>query len=113
MTKRCNRRQICFRIRSNTGNRSKPMELVANWSPLVAVGCTLAIASFGAVAYLDANRRTQNVRKSSELEADVGRLTSERNALSEEIAQLKTDRDALGGIEERKNALESEIALLE
>ncbi len=89
------------------------MDLVSNWSGLIAVGCTLAMAALGAVAHLDANRRTQGIRKSSELEADIGRLASARNALDEEVARLKTDRDALDGVEERKTALQNEIALLE
>src|ERR1039458_6937614 len=89
------------------------MELLANWTGLIAVGCTLVMAALGAVAYLDANRRTQGVRKSSELDADIGRMTSDRNALEIEVAHLKADRDALVGVEEKKTALENEIALLE
>jgi hypothetical protein len=89
------------------------MELLSNWTGLVAVSCTLVMAALGAVAYLDANRRTQGIRTSSELEADIGRMTAERNALDEEIARLRTDRDGLAGVEEKKTALENEIALLE
>lgn len=89
------------------------MELLANWTGLIAVGCTLVMATLSAVAYLDANRRTKGIRTSSELEADIGRMSSERNALGEEIARLRTDRDALAGVEEKKTALQNEIALLE
>lgn len=89
------------------------MEFLANWTGLIAVGCTLAMATLGAASFLDANRRTQGLRKSSEFEADIGRLSSERNALDEEVARLKADRGALAGIEEEKTALQNEIALLE
>jgi AAA domain (dynein-related subfamily) len=89
------------------------MELLANWTGLIAVGCTLAMAALSAVAYLDANRRTRGIRTSSELEADIGRMIGERNALGEEVARLRVDRDALVDVEQKKTALQNEIALLE
>jgi len=76
----------CVRTRGTGGNGGKGMELLANWTGLIAVGCILAMSALGAVAYLDANRRTQGIRTSSELEADIGRMSAERNALGEEVA---------------------------
>jgi hypothetical protein len=88
------------------------MEFLASWTGLLAVGCTLAMSTIGSVALLDANRRVKGVRKSNELEADIGRMASERNSLTEEVARLRADRDALAGLEEQKSALQSEITVL-
>jgi hypothetical protein len=40
-------------------------------------------------------------------------MTGERNALDEEVARLRVDRDALVDVEQKKTALQNEIALLE
>lgn len=88
------------------------MDFLANWTGMIAVGCVLAMAAISATAWLYANRQMRGIRTLGELEADIGRSTSERNSLGEEVARLRADRDALSSLEEQKVSLRNEIALL-